>query len=283
MNIQIMIGGIRFRFDSNFEMTVDESLTPFLCAGEEYGDVNIKVVCAEKKAMKPDLKMSGEDLLLEYYHQEDQILCMAKGGIGGYLSTTACDNSFKNLECYLHFTPQGAMRSVGNLMRLLPICSILRNNHVLFFHASQIAVMGQGILFTAPSGTGKTTQAKLWQKHRGAKIVCNDRVLIKNRKTYGYPVDGSEPVRSSEIFPLGAIVLLEQSIENEIERLKPRKALVKLMEQLIFDSWNSKAKVAVVSQMIDLLNEYPVYLLRCTPDEKAVLCLEQKLKEDGVI
>lgn len=283
MNIQVKIGGIRFRFDSNFEMMVDESLAPFLCAKEEYGDVNIKVICTEKKAMKPDLKMSGEDLLLEYYHQENQILCMAKGGIGGYLSTTVCDNSFKNLECHLHFIPHGPMKSIRSVLRLIPMCSILQKNNVLFFHASQIDAKGKGIVFTAASGTGKTTQAKLWQRYRDAKIICNDRTLVRNDKTYGYPVDGSEPVRSSEILPLGAVVLLAQNLENEIRRLKPGEALRKLLPQLIIDSWNPESRVAAVDLLIDLINRYPIYLLRCTPDENAVLCLEQQLKKDGVI
>ena len=283
MNIQIMIGGIRFRLDSDFEIMVEESLTPFLCTSESDCDVSVKMISNDKKAGKPQIPMRGEDILLEYYYQNDQMTCLAKGGVGGYLSTTVYDESFASLECRLHFRANESMKTLGNLLRLLPMCGILQQKDVLFFHASQIEENGKGILFTAPSGTGKTTQAKLWRDFRGAKIVCNDRTLVRDGKTYGYPVDGSEPVISGEILTLGAIVLLEQKPENRVRRLTPKEALLKLLPQLIIDAWNPQARVLAIEQMITCVSQYPVYLLECTPDEAAVLCLEQQLKMDGVM
>ena len=41
MNIQIMIGGIRFQFDSDFEIRVEKSLTSFLCIEEGTADIKI--------------------------------------------------------------------------------------------------------------------------------------------------------------------------------------------------------------------------------------------------
>lgn len=278
-----MIGGIRFLFDSDFEIIVDESLTPFLCINETCFDIKVKMICDEKKPEKPAVPMCGEDLLLEYYHYNSQIVCLTKGGVGGYLSTTVCDNSFKKIECCLHFNPVGAMKTLGNLLRLLPICLILQQKNVMFFHASQIEINGKGILFTAPSGTGKTTQAKLWRQYRGAHIICNDRTLIHEGKTYGYPVDGSEPVISGEILPLGAIVLLEQNTENLVRRLTPKEVLLKLLPQLIIAAWDSQARIRAIEQLIDLAGRCPVYLFQCTPNESAVGCLERQLKIDGVI
>ena len=283
MCIQIMIGGIRFRFDSNFEITVEESLSPFLCIDDKQPDIEVQLRCAEWKAFKPSFPMCGEDLLLEYYQQNEQFLCLAKGSAGKYLSTTLCNSSFEKLECYLHFKPIGLMQSLGNIMRLLPMCLILQYKSVLFFHASQIEIDGKGILFTAPSGTGKTTQAKLWRTYRNSRIICNDRTLIRNGKTYGYPVDGSEPVRSGEILSLGAIVFLEQAPSNETLELRPKEIMCRLLPQMLIAAWNPEMRVLAMEQLISLMENYPVYLLRCTPDETAVQCLENQLKEDGVI
>ncbi len=283
MCVQIAIGGIRFGFDSNFEMVIEESLIPFLYFEENKCDVNIKIIWNGKKAVKPQGKMSGEDLLIEYYHQQEQTVCLAKGGVGRYLSTTVCDASFTSLECQLHFKPVGFMKSLGNLLRLLPMCTILQRNGVMFFHASQIEIKGKGILFTAPSGTGKTTQAKLWKKYRGASMICNDRTLIREGKTYGYPVDGSEPVVSGEILPLGAIVVLGQKSENCIQKLTLKEILLKLLPQLVIDTWSAHARMLAMEQLLDCGSKYPVYLLECTPDEAAVVCLEQRLEMDGVI
>ena len=138
-------------------------------------------------------------------------------------------------------------------------------------------------MFTAPSGTGKTTQAKLWKMYREARIVCNDRTLIQGGRTYGYPVDGSEPMCSGECFPLGAVVLLEQGTENQIRRLNPREAALKLFPQLVISMWNAEARILALDQLIQMMKNCPVYLLKCTPQEAAVQCLEKQLIADGVI
>ena len=110
MSIQIMIGGIRFQFDSDFEIRVEKSLTSFLCIEEETADIKIKMSFSESEAVKPQAQMIGEDLLLEYYCQNDLLLCLAKGSKGKYLSTTTYDGSFSNMECHLHFEPMESMK-----------------------------------------------------------------------------------------------------------------------------------------------------------------------------
>ena len=53
-------------------------------------------------------------------------------------------------------------------------------------HASVINWKDKGILFSAPSGTGKSTQADLWKKYEGAKVINGDRALIRKRKRRVY-------------------------------------------------------------------------------------------------
>lgn len=173
------------------------------------------------------------------------------------------------------------------ILRMLPMREIFLRFGVLFLHASQIAYRGRGILFTAPSGTGKTTQAKLWKEYRNAEIICNDRTLTRKVDgvwyTYGYPLDGSEPVRSSAVNTLGAVVLLEQGTVNAVERLRPTKALPRLMRQVVMDVWSSEARAAAMELLILLMEDIPVFLLTCTMDKQAVDILDEKLIEEGVI
>ncbi len=283
MSIRIMLGGIRFQLESDFELFVERSVEPFLCDDCKESDIKLYWFCKKETDVKPQGKKAGEDLLLEYYIQEDQILCMAKGGEGTYLSTAICKKRFKEVECYLHFKPQEKMRYVGNLLRLIPMCEIFKQQKVLFFHSSQIEVAQKGILFTAFSGTGKTTQAKLWSKYRNTRIICNDRTMIRNGKTYGYPIDGSEPVCSKEVLNLGAIILLEQGMEDSIVRIQPKEAVKMLYPQIIGVHWNTEIQILFWETLISLVESYPVYLLKCTPKESAVQCLERQLIMDGVI
>lgn len=54
----------------------------------------------------------------------------------------------------------------------------------LVLHCAYMQREGKAILFSAPSGTGKTTQATLWEKHCGTRVVNGDKALI--RRVDGY-------------------------------------------------------------------------------------------------
>ena len=61
---------------------------------------------------------------------------------------------------------------------MMPEHLIIQNEGFLF-HCSYIERDGNAILFTAPSGTGKSTQAELWKKYRNAQIINGDRAAIR--------------------------------------------------------------------------------------------------------
>ena len=181
-----------------------------------------------------------------------------------------------------------APKSLGEILRYFPMRAILQQFLVLFFHAAQITYQETGILFAGPSGAGKTTQAKLWERFRNARIICNDRTLLRkqdgNWHSYGYPMDGSQPVRSGEVHVAGCIVLVKQSQngKSSIERLRAGKAMAQLMPQHVIDRWSENARNQATENLFLLLKEMPVYQLTATMDEQAVACLEKILKMDDI-
>lgn len=284
MKYHLKIGGIGIRILSKEELRIEESMIPFMSDNILNPDVEVETVWRDDAIPVPQSSMSGEDVLSEYYLEKDKYYCMTKGGWKGYLGSTICDKSFSRMTCYINKKDfQMPVESIGNLLRFLPMRMILQKHQILFLHASQIVVKNKGILFTAPSGTGKTTQAKLWMKCRQAEIICNDRVLVREGLTYGYPIDGSEPVMSGKVNSLGAVVLLKQGMRNEIQQLKPTAAMAQLMPQVVFDTWNLKSRELAMQQLLELIKKYPVYLLKCTPDEEAVFCLEGHLIKEGIL
>ena len=283
MTIQLNIGGTEFRIDSECELRAEESLAPFFCPSKKVNTVNIIVeIIAHLSARETTLKV-GEDLLMDYYRQNGHLHALTKGGNSGYLAEAVCDPDFSTIRCHIRRDQITSLATVGNLLRLIPLRTILQHKGCLLIHASRIDAGGRGILFTAPSGTGKTTQAKLWVASRGAKLLCNDRTLIRDGITYGFPNDGSEPVLSGETVPLGAIVCLGQSRENFIRRLSLREILTRVMPQIVMDSWDPASRMAAAQELMELAQKVPVYQLDCTPDENAVACLERQLITDGVM
>ena len=149
-------------------------------------------------------------------------------------------------------------------------------------HASCIRREGKAILFTAPSGTGKSTQADLWGTLRGAELINGDRAAVfpcdGNAQVRGIPFCGSSGVAKNETLPLGAIVYLSQAPSTTITRLTGTKAFRRVWEGCSVNVWNRTDMERCSQSVLDIVSAIPVYYLACTPDETAVSALEEVLK-----
>ena len=153
----------------------------------------------------------------------------------------------------------------------------------LILHASFIGWQGKAVLFTAPSETGKTTQAELWKAHRNARIINGDRAVILGRSdgvyAAGLPFAGSSRYCENETLPLAAVVYLRQGKRTVIRRLKGVEAFRKIWEGCCVNTWHREDMQNVSALVQRLAEDTAVYELVCTPDESAVLALEQQLRK----
>ena len=152
----------------------------------------------------------------------------------------------------------------------------------MILHCAYVEYQGQAILFSAPSETGKTTQANLWEKYRGSRTVNGDRALLGKKdgkwSAQGWPVCGTSEVCNNEVFPIRAVVMLSQAKENRAERLTPGHAFPLLYSQITVNKWNMEDHVHTMDLMDDFLGNVPVFHLGCTISEEAVKCLEEALE-----
>lgn len=151
----------------------------------------------------------------------------------------------------------------------------------LVLHCAYVKYRGEAILFSAPSETGKTTQANLWERYRGAETVNGDRALLGKRAggwiAQGWPVCGTSGVCHNETTPIRAIVMLSQAKENSVRRLKPLEAMRLVFGQLTVNRWNPAFTSRATDLALELCATVPVYCLGCTISEAAVSCLERAL------
>ena len=151
----------------------------------------------------------------------------------------------------------------------------------MILHCAYVEYQGEAILFSAPSETGKTTQANLWEKYRGSRTVNGDRSLlgkIDGRWTaQGWPVCGTSEVCFNETVPIRAVVMLSQAEENHVEKLSPGRAFPLLYSQITVNKWNTEDHIHTMDLIEDFLEKVPVYHLGCTISEEAVDCLERAL------
>lgn len=147
-------------------------------------------------------------------------------------------------------------------------------------HSSFIDVGGEAVLFTAPSGTGKSTQAELWREHRGAVVVNGDRSVLRIVDSVpcasGLPYSGSSGICLNRTLPLRAIVYIEQAMENSVTRLHGFAAFRKVWEGVCVNTWDT-AQVSRASDIVrKIVTSVPVCLQKCTPDLRAVEELERE-------
>lgn len=166
------------------------------------------------------------------------------------------------------------IKSELRLFNYLAIEHVMMLSKGAMFHSSFISCGGQAILFTAPSQTGKSTQAELWRKHRGAKIINGDRSLIKITDgvatAFSLPYCGSSGICENYSAPIRAIVVLRQAPYNRVSRPTSAQAFAYLLEGCSVNLWYSKDTEIVCDILAQIMQRVPVYLLECLPDSNAV-------------
>ena len=166
---------------------------------------------------------------------------------------------------------EGYLESLAVYRKLV---DMLMEREIFLFHGSAIAVDGRAVLFTAKSGTGKSTHTKLWREVFGdrAVMINDDKPLLKITENgvfvCGTPWDGKHRISTNCIMPLEAICILERGEKNEIRKISVREALPVLMQQS-HRSQNTQ-KVAQLMQLLNKLSaRVEFYRLKCNMDPEA--------------
>lgn len=179
-------------------------------------------------------------------------------------------------------------RDVQNILQfetifvsLLGLEKIMIQKEAMILHCAYMCRDGKAVLFSAPSETGKSTQADLWGKYRGTRTINGDKsLLIREENGWyanGWPICGSSEICNNESYPIQAIVMLHQAKENEVHRLGVAEAMKKLMAQITINMWNADFQIKAMDMIQQLIMEVPVYELGCNISEDAVKCLERVL------
>lgn len=164
---------------------------------------------------------------------------------------------------------------------------ILKNYDGFFFHCSSLEIDGKGFLFTAPSGTGKSTHTRLWREYFGDKVtmINDDKPIIKRENgeffIYGTPWQGKDNIGNNVRVPISAICVLRQGKENKIEKITPIKALALLMDQTERPK-DKKSMENLLSLLDGLLSKTPVYIMDCTISQEAVIIAYKAMTSQNI-
>ena len=196
--------------------------------------------------MREIYKIGGKVIEIESVHEEIHKLCRDyryTGDIDFSVKTTQSAIDFEREKSIAEDKKEGipVRKFSDSYLETLAVYRQIAENMIesdtLLFHGSVVSVDGTGYLFTAKSGTGKSTHTRLWREYFGerAVMVNDDKPLLEVTENgvivYGTPWDGKHHLSNNIAVPLKAICILGRAEKNRIEKITESTAFPMLMQQ----------------------------------------------------
>ncbi len=224
-----------------------------------------------------DNAIEGSEITFE--NKDDKCFCWYKShGSNVYFAYRIGDNKSSCVKILDTF--KGKLWN-GVIFNLMGFEDIMARENCAVLHGSMVKKDGEMIVFTAPCGTGKSTQADLWEKYADAEIVNGDKCLVQykngNIMAGGLIFSGSSAICKNLSAPLMAIVSLGQAKDNIIRKMTKSEAFITLMQGNYRSAMSEDASQKVTDVLEQICISIPMYKLDCLPDKSAVECLEKEL------
>lgn len=166
------------------------------------------------------------------------------------------------------------------------IYRVLRDYDAFFFHCSSIAVDNQAVMFTARSGTGKSTHRNLWTKNFGDKVtvINDDKPIIRKVDdvfyVYGTPWKGKEGLGANIRVPAKALCFLSRSETNSIGGIDTASVVARALNQTV-----RPKEPELMGNLLDLLDGFisqvKCYDLRVNMDDEAAIVAYNEIFKQG--
>ena len=157
----------------------------------------------------------------------------------------------------------------------------------LMLHASAVIMDGYAYLFSAPSGTGKSTHTTMWRETFGTErvqMLNDDKPALRLEDgrwyAYGTPWSGKTAQNINAKVPLGGICVLTRGENNEITPFGGTQAVLALMEQTIRPA-SLDGRGRLLELIDNLLNAVPMWKLKCTPTHDAARVSQKAMAEEA--
>lgn len=281
----LSVAGIRLLLETDHPLLENEAFGPFMISETE-PDVHAVFRAASQlppvpnrpAAVEPSYRIAtdGKGNLQKFFFENPE------DPVHYAVATYSADSRTVSVEYLAQY--RRCVSEVQNCFFHLGFEAILLQHSKLCLHASCIDTQAGGILFSGVSGIGKSTQADLWCAHRNARQINGDRPILSKESrgwlAWGSPYAGSSKCYVNDSCAISAIVLLKQAPVCEIRKLMPMEAFRRIWAGLTVRSWDASFVEKASSLAIELASEIPVYELSCTPDVRAIECLEQELRKE---
>lgn len=140
---------------------------------------------------------------------------------------------------------------------------------IVSLHGACVEVGEYAVIFTGPSGVGKSTRAQAWVDGLGAQMISGDRPAVRIEEDYciacGVPWDGKEQIFRDIEKPLKCILEVRRSSANYVRKLSRDQARSLLAQQVFVPMWDTDAAFAAMANVREMVDRIPVYRVFCGP------------------
>ncbi len=180
------------------------------------------------------------------------------------------------------FTP-GYLETLAVLRK---VAEQMPEHGVMLVHGSALALDGRGVIFTARSGVGKSTHARLWRERFGERVtmVNDDKPFIRMTSSGAYlcgsPWDGKHRLSSNMTVPMEVVCFLNRAEANRVDEIPSRDAYPLLFRQ-VYKPQDPVAAGKTLALLDRLLKTVRLYSLRCDTQAAAALTAYEGILKGG--
>lgn len=285
MTEQFLTGGVLFTFDTPEALPLKEEDEAFRYRGEPFRrEMRVTVFMVEQlPALTVREILNNQDIRFGVDEEGNEVreyTALYAPGKPGYAVSRLQGN---RIELYIHKGSRVWYNPNTRIWNLVHMENVLLEEEALVLHCCYLEYRGKAILFSAPSGTGKTTQGKLWEKLTQGRIINGDKAIIQRRNdgwyACGYPFHGSAKECLKEDHPIGAIVVVRQAPGDSIQELK----LMQRIQAVYTETTVNAVQPQIVNRTLDLIGDLSgkvcVVCQKCTMEDTACRTLKSYLEE----
>ncbi len=286
MSLFYKLGGLTIKTDDFFDDFARHHLSFYQIDEVPEPDINFIIHTGCKKIEPPKGKLIAEVNSRQWFLMPDggyAFVDYIRAITDDILNLIICSHDFRRVEAW--FCPADVLalsndqRPYNMIQEVLRYALLPANGTII--HASSLAYEGKGLLFSAPSGTGKSTHTRLWREFApGTQIVNDDMPIVRMQSgvpyIYGAPWSGKGSLHNNISVPLSAMVFIERSATCELLPMDKMEAVWQLFEAIrkpVIPDLAEK-NLNIIGEIVENL---PIYRLRCDMSETAVKTAMQAL------
>ena len=203
-----------------------------------------------------------------------------------YQYVKECHLSKDGTKCILYHNElkpadyKTAQEEVFHTIRLIFLYTAAQHD-MFVIHSASILYKDKTWLFSASSGTGKSTHASLWKNLYHTPCINGDLNLLAitetNVEVRGIPWCGTSGISDNKTYPLGGIILLQQYWEDKIQPLTQAEKILYTIQRFISPTWTKEMVQKNLNAACFISKHAMITKLLCTKESSSAQLIHAEI------